>query len=134
MYLLDTNICIFAIKRKPANVLETIGNKSKGGLHISSLTIGELEYGVHNSSHIEKNRIALLKFVSVFTIIDFQDADAIHYGQLKAELKKEGRIIGPIDMLLAAQALRNDLILVTNNVAQFSRIVGLKIEDWSMDV
>ena len=131
MYLLDTNMCIFAIKRRPPHVLEIIREKSKNGIYISSLTIAELEYGVENSKQIENNRIALLKFISLFNVISFDDTDAIQYGKLKAKLKKEGRIIGPIDLLLAAQALSKDLIFITNNVDEFIRVEGLKIEDWS---
>jgi tRNA(fMet)-specific endonuclease VapC len=133
MYLLDTNICIFAINKRPQKVLNIIKERSKVGLYISSLTVAELEYGVQNSIKIENNRIALLKFISIFNVINFEDKDAIYYGKLKAKLKKEGRIIGPIDMLLAAQALRTDMIFVTNNVGEFSRIEGLRIEDWSKE-
>ena len=131
MYLLDTNICIFAINSRPGNVLEILKDKLKYGLFVSSLTIAELEYGVQNSSKTEDNRIALLKFLSIFNIVDFEDKDAIYYGKLKTQLKREGKIIGPIDMLLAAQALRTNMIFVTNNVGEFSRIKELKIEDWS---
>ncbi len=131
MYLLDTNICIYAINRKPENVLEAIKEKSKNGIYISALTVAELEYGVENSKQIEKNRIALLKFISIFNILNFDDSDAIPYGKLKSKLKKDGKIIGPIDMLLAAQAISKDMIFVTNNVGEFARIEGLKIEDWT---
>ena len=133
MYLLDTNICIFAINKRPANVLEVIKNKSRSGIYISSLTIAELEYGVEYSKYIEDNRIALLKFISLFEVLKYDDADAIEYGKLKTKLKKAGNIIGPIDMLLASQALSKDLIFVTNNAAEFTRIDGLIIEDWSKD-
>jgi tRNA(fMet)-specific endonuclease VapC len=131
MYLLDTNICIYAINKKPANVLGLIKEKAKNGICISSLTIAELEYGVENSKHIEDNRIALLKFISIFNVLNYDDADAVKYGKLKSRLKKAGNIIGPIDMLLASQALSKDLIFVTNNVDEFTRIEDLKIEDWS---
>jgi tRNA(fMet)-specific endonuclease VapC len=133
MYLLDTNICIFAIKKKPENVLKVIREKAKQGIYISSLTIAELEYGVENSTQIENNRIALLKFISIFNILDFDDSDAIHYGKLKSKLKKAGRIIGPMDMLLAAQALSKEMTFVTNNVSEFNRVEGLKIEDWTRE-
>ena len=131
MYLLDTNICIFAINKRPKNILEIIKNKSKSGIYISSLTVAELEYGVQNSKYIEDNRIALLKFLSIFNILNFDDMDAAPYGKLKTKLKKTGQIIGPIDMLLAAQAISKELIFVTNNVDEFKRIDGLKIEDWT---
>ena len=130
MYLLDTNICIYAIKKKPIFVLEQIKEKSKLGIYISALTVAELEYGIENSTKIEKNRISLLKYLSLFNILPFDDKDAIPYGKLKATLKKEGQIIGPIDMLLAAQALSKDLIFVTNNTKEFERIENLKLENW----
>ena len=115
MYLLDTNICIYAIKKKPISVLEHIKEKSKVGIYISALTIAELEYGIEFSSKIEENGIALLKFISLFNVLPFDDKDAIPYGVLKVELKRRGEIIGPIDMLLAAQAISKDLIFVANN-------------------
>jgi tRNA(fMet)-specific endonuclease VapC len=130
MYLLDTNICIYAIKKKPASVLERIHEKSGLGLFISALTVAELEYGIENSSKIEENRIALLKFLSLFTVLPFEDEDAMPYGKLKSKLRKEGKIIGPIDMLLAAQALSRDFILVTNNTKEFERIENIKLENW----
>ena len=132
MYLLDTNICIFAIKKRPESVLKKLKEKISDGIYISSLTVAELEFGVENSRKIENNRIALLKFLSIFNILNFDDSDAIDYGRLKTDLRKQGRIIGPIDMLLAAQALNKELIFVTNNVKEFERVKGLKIEDWSI--
>ncbi len=133
MYLLDTNICIYAIKNKPPQVLEAVKEKWKKGIYISSLTIAELEYGVEDSNRIEENRIALLKFLSIFNILDFTDTDAVLYGRLKKKLKKEGQLIGPIDMLLAAQALSRNLIFVTNNVKEFEWIADLRIENWTLN-
>lgn len=134
MYLLDTNICIFAINKKTPQLINTINKKSKHDIYISSLTIAELEFGVENSQYVEKNRVALLKFISLFRILPFDDEDAVCYGKLKTKLKKKGEIIGPIDMLLAAQALSKDLIFVTNNADEFSRVDDLKIEDWSKEL
>jgi len=130
MYLLDTNICIYAIKKKPIFVLDKIKEKSKLGIFISALTVAELEYGIENSTKIEENRVSLLKYLSIFNILPFDDRDAIPYGKLKTKLRKEGQIIGPIDMLLAAQALSKDLIFVTNNTKEFRRIENLKFENW----
>jgi tRNA(fMet)-specific endonuclease VapC len=130
MYLLDTNICIYAIKQKPNSILKIIKEKSKLGIYISSLTVAELEYGIENSSKIEENRISLLKFLSLFNILSFDDKDAISYGKLKSKLKKEGKIIGPIDMLLAAQAISKNLIFVTNNIKEFERIEHIRLENW----
>lgn len=131
MYLLDTHMCIFSIKRKPEKVFDLIKSKTNEGIFISSLTIAELEFGVQNSERIEKNRIALLKFISFFNILSFDDSDAIDYGKIKAKLRQNGEIIGQIDMLLAAQAINKDMIFITNNVSEFNRIEGLKVEDWS---
>ena len=132
MFLLDTDICIFAIKKRSEIVLMKLKEKISDGIYISSLTVAELEFGVENSKRIEKNRIALIKFLSIFNILNFDDTDAIAYGRLKTDLRKQGRIIGPIDMLLAAQALNKELRFVTNNVKEFERVRGLKIEDWSI--
>lgn len=131
MYLLDTNICIFLIKKKNPLLLETIRKKQTKGLYISSLTIAELEFGIQKSQWKEKNKIALIGLLSIFTIIDFDNNDAAAYGIIRAALEKSGTIIGNIDMLLAAQAIARNLTFVTNNTKEFKRVPGLKIEDWS---
>jgi tRNA(fMet)-specific endonuclease VapC len=133
MYLLDTNICIFAINQRSEYVIRAIRENLKAGIYISTLTLAELEFGVENSRDINRNRIALLKFVSIFNILNFDDADAIAYGKLKSELRKKGQLIGPIDMLLSAQAISKALIFVTNNTSEFSRVSSLMIEDWSLE-
>lgn len=131
MFILDTNICIFAIKKKSQKLLEKISKNLSDGIYISSLTVAELEYGVSNSQFPEKNRIALLEFLSIFNILDFKEHDAIPYGMIKTKLRRNGNIIGPIDLLLAAQGISNNMILVTNNIKEFERVEGLRIEDWS---
>jgi len=130
MYLLDTNICIYIIKKKPADVLKTLKTKSKKDIYISSITIAELEYGIAKSHFPEKNKIALIEFLSIFNILPFDDNDAVDFGEIKKELEKKGKIIGPMDLLLAAQAKSKKLILVTNNTKEFERVEGLKIENW----
>ena len=131
MYILDTNICIFAIKKKFPQLLNKISEHLNDGVYISSLTVAELEYGVSNSQYPEKNRIALLEFLSIFNILDFREADAVPYGIIKTNLRRNGNVIGPIDMLLAAQGISNNMTMVTNNIKEFERVEGLKIEDWS---
>ena len=131
MFLLDTDICIYAIKKKSQTVLTSISDNIHRGIYISSLSVAELEYGVSNSKYPNRNRFALLEFLSIFTILDFKEKDAVPYGLIKTNLRKSGIIIGPIDLLLAAQALSNDLILVTNNTREFGRVENLKIENWS---
>ncbi len=130
MYLLDTNICIYIIKKKPTDVLKTLKTKSKKDIYVSSITIAELEYGVAKSQFPEKNKIALIEFLSIFNILPFDDNDAVNFGIIKTELEKKGTIIGPMDLLLAAQAKTKQLILVTNNTKEFERVEGLEIDNW----
>jgi len=131
MYLLDTNICIYAIKQKHEKLLDLLREKSGEGLFISSLTVAELEFGVQNSRQVDRNRIALIKFLSYFNILNFDGSDAIEYGKIKTELRKKGQIIGQIDLLLAAQTVNREMTLITNNLKEFLRVDALKVEDWS---
>ena len=133
MYLLDTNSCIFIKNKKPEHVLEKLRSVIKERVYISSITVAELRYGVYNSSYIEKNRISLAEFLAPFDVLDFDNSDAEKYGIIRADLSKAGKLIGPYDMLIAAQALDKDLILVTNNINEFKRVKGLKIEDWKSE-
>ena len=130
MYLLDTNICIYIIKKKPVKVLKVLQKKSLKEIYISLITVAELEYGVEKSNFPEKNKVSLLEFLSIFHIINFDDKDAIEFGKIKVQLEKIGKIIGPMDLLLAAQAKSKKLILVTNNLKEFKRVNSLKIENW----
>jgi tRNA(fMet)-specific endonuclease VapC len=133
MYLLDTNICIYTIKQKPVAVLDTLKSKLKHNIFISSITVAELEYGIAKSKYPEKNKIALIEFLSVFNILYFDDKDASEFGRIKANLEKKGQIIGPMDLLLSSQAKSKNLILVTNNEKEFRRIENLKIENWTLN-
>ncbi len=133
MYLLDTNVCIYIIKKKPINVLKIVKTKLKKQMYISSITVAELEYGVAKSSFQERNKISLIEFLSIFNILNFDDKDAFEFGIIKTELEKIGKIIGPMDLLLASQAKAKKLILVTNNTKEFERINGLKIENWAKE-
>lgn len=133
MYLLDTNICIFIMNKKPASVLKKLEQMitQHHKIYLSSISVAELQYGVYHSQSIERNRIALVEFLAPFEILDFNDMDAEVFGKIRSDLKKQGKIIGPYDMLIAAQALSRKLILVTNNIDEFRRIQSLKIEDWT---
>ena len=130
MYLLDTNICIYIIRKKPVDVLRILRTKSKKDIYISTITIAELEYGVSKSQFPEKNKIALIEFLSIFNILPFDDADAVEFGMIKTDLEKKGKIIGPMDLLIAGQAKAKKLILVTNNIKEFARVEGIKMENW----
>ena len=130
MFLLDTNICIYIIKKKPIQVLETFASFEYGSRRISSITVAELEYGVAKSIIPEKNRMALNKFLTPFEIIDFNSSHAVIYGEIRAYLERKGQIIGPHDLQIGAQALGNQLTLVTNNEREFNRIPGLAVANW----
>ena len=130
MYLLDTNICIYIINSKPRTVVERIKQFKPSQVKLSAISIGELEYGVSKSRNREKNRNALVDFASGFDILPFDDNDAEVFGLIRADLEKRGQVIGSYDMQIGAQAISNDLILVTNNTGEFERIKDLKLENW----
>lgn len=130
-YLLDTNICIYIIKKKPAVVLKQMQAKKPEQIAISAITLAELEYGIARSRYPDRNRIALLEFLFPFAILDFDQRACVDYGRIRASLESKGKPIGPMDLLLAAQAKSRDLILVTNNEKEFRRIDGLGIENWA---
>ena len=130
MYLLDTNICIFLKNKKSPNVLQKIKENKHLGIYISSITVAELQFGIYNSKYMERNRISLIKFLTPFSVLNFDDRDAEEFGKIRTTLKNEGKIIGAYDMLIAAQALAKNLILVTDNTKEFCRIKNLTIEDW----
>jgi tRNA(fMet)-specific endonuclease VapC len=130
-YLLDTNICIYIIKKRPASVLKKFESLSLGDVAISSITLAELYYGIMKSSNPRKNQEALDKFLIPLEILDFDYAATIEYGKIRADLEKKGTPIGPLDTLIASHAKSLKLTLVTNNEKEFERIPDLKIENWS---
>ena len=129
-YMLDTNICIYLIKKKPVSVLNRLSKIKIKEVGISSITLSELEYGAAKSSNPDKNRVALIQFASLLEIYNYDAQAAREYGIIRADLERSGKIIGAMDMLIAAQAKGLNLILVTNNEKEFNRIPGLKIENW----
>ena len=131
MFLLDTNICIFFIKERPVEVVERIKAHQPIDIRISSISVAELEYGVCKSSSPERNRKILIKFLSSFEILPFDDRDAEAYGKIRSHLEKQGTTIGALDMLIAAQAVARGLTVVTNNTREFERVPDLELEDWS---
>jgi len=131
-YLLDTNICITIIRKKPTAVLKRMQAKEPEQIAISTITLAEMEYGIARSRYPDRNRIALLEFLFPFTILDFDQKACVDYGRIRTSLESKGRPIGPgpMDLLLAAQAKSREMILVTNNEKEFRRIDGLRIENW----
>ena len=132
MYLLDTNICIYIINKRASSLIDKISNMNPLEIKISSITVAEMEYGASKSEGRGKNRDALKRFLSPFEIITFDAKDAEYYGLIRAELERRGKIIGPYDMQLAAQALRRDYVFVTNNTNEFKRVKKLKLENWTL--
>jgi len=128
--MLDTNICIYIIKRKPAKVIERLKRTKISHIGISSITLSELLYGVSKSSRPEQNQVALTQFLAPLEILPYGDEAAQYYGYLRAHLEKHGTPIGSLDMLIAAHALSIDCTLITNNEKEFIRIPDLKIDNW----
>jgi tRNA(fMet)-specific endonuclease VapC len=131
--MLDTNICIYAIKHKPDTVIQKFLSHNPEELCISAITYAELMHGVEKSMAVERNRIAMSLFLSPITILGFDGSAAEEYGKIKAELEKNGTPIGPMDTLIAGHAKSSGLILVTNNTRAFKRVVGLTVEDWAQE-
>ncbi len=130
-YMLDTNICIYAIKHKPEQVLQRVKRNIPNGLCISSVTLAELEYGAFKSRASEKNRAAIMSLLFVLEVLPFDDRAAVEYGDIRAYLEKQGTPIGSLDMLIAGHARAEDLILVTNNMKEFERVPNLRLENWT---
>ena len=128
--MLDTNICIYIIKQKSPEVLARFNSYTVGDIAISSITVAELEFGVRKSQQPERNQQALDQFLLPLTIVDFDQAAAVTYGDVRTFLECQGLPIGPLDMLIAAHALSLKLVLITNNVAEFARVLGLVVENW----
>jgi len=128
--LLDTNICIYIIRQQPSTVLQHFLQYQVGDIGISSITLAELRYGVAKSSHRQKNTEALEEFIIPLEIVPFDEAAALAYGEIRSTLEKAGTPIGSMDMLIAAHAFSLGISLVTNNMSEFQRIEGLKLENW----
>ncbi len=129
--MLDTNICIHIIKQKPPQVLARFEEHQVGDIGLSSITVAELQYGVRKSQQQARNQAALDQFLLPLVVMDFDQAAAATHGELRASLERRGRPLGALDMLIAAHALNRQLVLVTNNVAEFNQVEGLMVENWT---
>ena len=128
--LLDTNTCIYYLNRVSENLIVQFRKFSPSGIKLSSITVAELFFGVEKSSAKKKNRAIVESFVSTFEIIPFDEASSMTYAKIRASLEKKGTPIGPMDLLIASISMTYNLILVTNNSKEFSRIAKLKLENW----
>ncbi len=129
--MLDANICIYLIKKQPQSVLDRFAEFPVGEVGISVVTLAELEYGASKSRHPVKNRTALDQFIAPLEVADFDRPATLAYGRVRAILEQRGNPIGSMDLLIAAHALSVGVKLVTNNVREFARVPGLRVENWT---
>ena len=129
-FMLDTNMCIYIIKKKPTSVLEKFQSMQIGDVAISTITLAELQFGVYHSTQADRNREALNSFIIPLEIIPFDEAAAFCYGRIRAHLHARGITIGAMDMLIAAHAQSLSFTLVTNNTREFDRIPDLPLANW----
>ena len=129
-YMLDTNICIYLIKRRPAEVVRRFLAQDPAELCISAVSYAELMHGVEKSQAPQKNRLALSLLLSPFAILPLDRRAAAEYGRTRAALERRGAPIGPMDLLIAAHARAAGLTIVTNNTREFDRVDGLTVENW----
>ena len=128
--MLDTNICIELLRKKSSHVLKHIEKCNIGDICISSITLAELQHGVAKSSNFPKSVEILSCFLADIEVLSFDNNAAVWYGQHRAYLESQGTPIGPMDTLIAAHAASLDVTLVTNNMREFKRVKGLKLENW----
>jgi len=129
-YLIDTNICIYIMNKRPVAVINRFKQHNPGDIGISAISVSELRYGAAKSLHSEKNQLRVNDFLVPFEILPFDADMSVTYGQIRVELEKKGIPIGPLDMFIAAHALYYNLILITNNEKEFMRVNRLKVENW----
>ena len=128
-YMLDTNIAIYVIKRRPLAALETF-NRRADQLCISSISMAELMYGVEKSAEPDRNLRQLEDFVSRLQVLDYGKKAAAHYGDIQAALERQGTPIGVNDLHIAGHSRSEGMTLVTNNRKEFQRVSGLRLENW----
>ena len=128
--MVDTNICIYIIKRRRQSVLGRFTPFAVRDIGISTITLAQLEYGAPKNQQPKKNREALEQCISPLEVAAFDREATAAYGNIRAALEKRGLPIGSMDMLIAAHALSLGVTLVTNNQREFRRVPGLPVENW----
>lgn len=128
-YMLDTNIVIYVINRRPVEILDTF-NRHASRMCISSITLAELLHGVEKSSKPEHNHRQVEEFVSLLEVLEYGLGAATHYGEIRADLERQGISIGVNDLHIAGHARSQGLTLVTNNLSEFGRVRGLSVDNW----
>ncbi len=128
-YMLDTNICIYVMKKYPLDLREKFNSLAEQ-LSISSITLGELHYGAEKSARRVENLTAIEHFVARLDVLPFGAKAAAHYGQVRAELERAETPCGPHDMQIGGHARSEGLVVVTNNMREFVRMQGIRAENW----
>ena len=128
-YMLDTNICVYVIKNRPAALRERFDELAEG-LCISTITLAELLYGVEKSARRSQNLEAVKQFTTRLEVLPFSAKAAAHFGQIRTELTRAGRLCGAYDMMIAAHARSESLMLITNNIREFEGVPGLRLDNW----
>ncbi len=129
--LIDTDICVYLINGRSEQALRRFTRFDAGDLGLSAISVAELMFGANNSRRIQENLEALRYFLMPLITVEFDAKAAEVYGTLRVDLKRKGTPIGPLDTMIAAQALSLDVPLVTNNVREFRRVEGLEVENWA---
>jgi len=132
MFLLDTNACIKLLNGSSAQLVSRLRQCDPGQVGISAITRAELLYGARRSARVSENLRLLKRFLAPFASVPFDDRCAEQYGTIRVDLAARGKPIGPNDLLITATARAHDATLVTHNVREFCRVMGLKIEDWEL--
>ena len=120
------------MNKRPPEVIQRFKNHEIGQIAISSITVSELNYGVTKSQNKKQNAKRLEEFLTPFNILPYDENASKYYGIIRSELESQGKVVGPLDMLIAAHAMSENLILVTNNQKEFQRIKSLKVENWAV--
>ena len=130
MFLLDTNICIYAINGRHPMLSEKLLSIHPSEIFISSITVGEMEYGAAKSHWGERTKQIMHAFLANYDILPFTDQDAALFGAFRAQLESAGITVGVLDVMIAAQGVSNNLTVVTHNTREFIRIPGINLDDW----
>jgi len=129
-FLLDTDISIYLLKKTSPKAIREFEKLAPGDVAISTITVSELYYGAEKSKQVQRNLDAIENFISPLVILNFDKTAAVHYGRVRKHLELTGKIIGQMDMQIASVGLASNLIVVTNNVREFKRVPGLRVENW----
>ena len=130
-FMLDTDTCINLIRKRSDKILARLKRRRPEDVCVSAVTLSELEYGAAKSADPAKNRLALMEFMTPIAVMPYDDTVAESYGRVRAELEGIGTPIGPLDTMIAAHAVSLGLIVVTGNEREFSRVSGLKVQNWA---